>query len=137
MTNTELMLKTLPLFQDASTVQNLKNKTNISMKQVSDGHHTFSKLYEHRCKLSAIIFNLADNYAWKSLKHADNTMFENDFIVGVSIPDVGDYSYHYNLKYWDMFNVPIVENAPVYDGHTPEDIDRLFELVPLIQNTLK
>lgn len=133
MTETEKMLNALPLFQDSKKVQLLKDTQNVRMKHVSDGYHTFNDLYMHRCKLSAIIFNLAKDYAWKSMKHADGSMFDDDFIVGVSIPNVGDYSYHYKLSMWDMFDVPVVENAPTYDGHTPEDIDRLFELIPLLQ----
>lgn len=131
-----IMLDALPLFNDSANVQKFKKEQNVSLKGISDGYHTFADLYMHRCKLSAIIFNLAKEYAWKSMKHEDGTMFDGDFIVGVSIPGVGDYSYHYKTALWDMFDVPVVENAPAYDGHTPEDIDRLFELVPLINSKI-
>ena len=121
------------LFTNPQLVLQYKDQADKNMKKVSDGYHTFDDLYEHRRKLSAIIFNLASDYAWKSHQHADGTMFDGDFIVGVSIPGVGDYSYHYDNEYWDEFKVPEVESAPPYDGHKPEDIDRLFSLIPLIK----
>ena len=31
--------------------------------------------------------------------------------------------------YWDIFKVKELPNAPAYDGHKPEDIDRLFTLI--------
>lgn len=127
------MSKAFDLFTYPELVQEYKNLSGNSMKPVSDGHHTFDDLYMHRRVLSSIIFNLAKDYAWKSHKHADGTMFDGDFIVGVSIPDVGDYSYHYSNDYWDEFKVPEVEHAPTYDGHTPDDIDRLYSLIPLLE----
>lgn len=36
--------------------------------------------------------------------------------------------YHYNLKYWDLFTVKELPNAPEYDGHKPKDIDRLVSM---------
>ena len=121
------------LFSDPELVLAFKKHSKLSMKPISDGHHSFSDLYNHRMKLSAVIFALAGKYAWKSRQHADGTMFDGDFIVGVSIPGVGDYSYHYKNEYWDIFQVPDVEAAPPYDGHAPEDIERLFSLIPLLK----
>lgn len=129
----KLMQSAHALFADKDLVQQYKQRANVKVKDLCDGHHSMLELYAHRRKLSAIIFKLAGNYAWKSKLHADNTMFDHDFIVGVSIPNVGDYSYHYNLKFWDDFDVPERAHAPEYDGHTPADIDRLFSLIPLIQ----
>lgn len=127
-----LMKKAHALFSDPALVAAFKTRSGLSMKPISDGHHSFNDLYAHRRKLSAIIFALAGHYAWKSHQHADGTMFNGDFIVGVSIPDIGDYSYHYKNQYWDEFQVPEVKTAPPYDGHRPEDIDRLLALIPLL-----
>ena len=33
------------------------------------------------------------------------------------------------LKYWDLFDVKELNKAPEYDGHTPDDIDRLYSLL--------
>ena len=92
---------------------------------ISDGYHTFDELYFHRMVLFSIICNQNRFYAWKSWKHSDGTMFEDYFIVGVTT-DKGDYAYHYHKDHWDRFNVQEIEFSPEWDGHTPEDIERLY-----------
>lgn len=94
---------------------------------ISDGDHTFNELYYHRMILFLVICHAYAARAWKSWKHADNTMFNDYFIVGISTPE-GDYSYHYHKDYWDIFHVTELENAPNWDGHKPSDIDRLCSL---------
>lgn len=91
---------------------------------LSDGYHTFDELYYHRMMLFSVICNTHKEYAWKSWKHADDTMYNGMFIVGLSLPN-GDYSYHYDMQYWDHFDVKVLDRAPVWDGHEPKDIDRL------------
>lgn len=107
-------------------------KRNVSVKNISDGYHTFEELYYHRMFLFSIICNNNKDIAWKSLKHnsQDETpMFSNDlFIVGINTPE-GTYSYHYKKKFWDYFQVQELEEAPMYDGHMPEDITRLSSLI--------
>ena len=96
-----------------------------NVKDLSDGYHTFGELYHHRAILFSVICNSYPDKAWKSRLHHDNTMFDGDmFIVGVTTPQ-GDYSYHYHMKYWDLYKVKEIPNAPVWDGHKPSDIDRL------------
>ena len=113
---------------------NLKNFkeqfTNVEIRDVSDGYHTFNELYHHRAVLFSIICNQNARYAWKSRLHADGTMYENMFIVGMNLPIKGalyPVTYHYDIEpYWDMFNVKELERAPNWDGHTPWDaVDRL------------
>ena len=99
-------------------------KTDIG--SVSDGYHTFDELYYHRMILFAVICK-HNRLAWKSNKHDDGTMFEDYFIVGIKTPK-GQYSYHYHIKYWDLFKTIILDKAPVWDGHKPEDVDRLLSL---------
>lgn len=105
-----------------------KIKDSEEIDNINDGAHSFKDLYYHRMVLFSVICKLFSDKAWKSKLHSDGTMYDNYFIVGVTTPD-GDYSYHYDLKYWDKFNVPILDNAPVWDGHKPEDIDRLYSLL--------
>lgn len=99
-----------------------------SRKEVSDGYHTFGELYFHRMMLFSVICNTYKDNAWKSKLHHDGTMFDGNFIVGVETKE-GQYSYHYNLKYWDYFDVKVLEKAPDYDGHQPDDIHRLLDLL--------
>ena len=103
----------------------LKNY-GFSTKGISDKWHTFDDLYYHRMVLTQCFSEtLPKEYSWKSKLHEDGTMFEDDFIIGFSRPDIGNYSYHYNMKYWDLFDVKELEHAPKYDGHTPDDIWKL------------
>lgn len=94
----------------------------------SDGYHTFDELYHHRMMLFAVICNTYKENSWKSKLHADGTMFNDYFIVGVTT-DKGDYTYHYHLDNWDYFNVKEIPNSPKWDGHRPKDIDRLLNLI--------
>ena len=109
------------------SVQSQVNRLSDPGK-LSDGFHTFDELYYHRMMLFSIICNTHKDVAWKSWKHADGTMYDDMFIVGLSLPN-GDYSYHYDKEFWDRFDVKELANAPEWDGHKPEDIDRLNVLV--------
>lgn len=95
--------------------------------KISDGSHTFEELYHHRAILFSIICNTYKNQSWKSWKHDDGTMFEDYFVVGVTT-EQGEYSYHYHKDYWKYFEVKELTYAPVWDGHKPSDIERLFTL---------
>ena len=106
----------------------LNNKGVIKMGNISDGYHTFDELYNHRMILFSIICNTYKDKAWKSWKHDDGTMYDDYFIVRITT-DKGDYSYHYHKDNWGYFNVKEIEFAPKWDGHTPKDIVRLFDLV--------
>jgi len=60
----------------------------------------------------------------KSKKHSDGTIpfgDENWFIVQAELP-TGQISIHYEMKDWDLFQVPVKEKANSYDGHTPQDV---------------
>jgi len=94
---------------------------------ISDGYHTFTELYHHRAILFSVICAVFQKVAWKSWKHADGTMFDDFFIVGVATPD-GNYTYHYKKQYWPLFRVKELEFAPKWDGHHPKDVDRLLSL---------
>lgn len=99
-----------------------------NIQNVSDGYHTFDELYYHRMILFSVICNTFKEMAWKSKLHSDGTMFDGYFIVGVDTSK-GQYTYHYDLKFWNDFNIKELEKAPEYDGHKPEDITRLLSLI--------
>ena len=105
-------------------IKTYEEQSLLDTNSISDGQHTFGQLYDHRAKLFALFVNSHPDFAWKSKKHADGTMYDNYFIVGVS-GTKGDYSYHYSMDYWDLFKCAPVEYAPVYDGHQPDDLYRL------------
>lgn len=116
----------------------IQNRCKEDIGEISDGYHTFNELYEHRMFLFSIICKQNRKNAWRSKLHADGTMYENFFIVGISTPN-GDYSYHYHMDDWDyFFGIRTLERAPDWDGHMPKDINRLFSLLknpPEVENT--
>ena len=119
---------------DKQTIESVNNYLQVlkglglSLKDISDGWHTFEELYYHRMILFLTIQKANKNISWKSKKHHDGTMFENNFIVGIETTE-GQYTYHYKLKYWDLFDeIKELDYAPEYDGHKPQDITRLLSL---------
>lgn len=107
----------------------IKDKGNIS-----DGYHTFNELYEYRLLYNASMFNeLAKQGLYdvhKSKKHSDGTIpfgDENWFIVQAELP-TGQISNHYEMKDWDLFQVPVKEKANLYDGHTPQDVAKRLRM---------
>lgn len=93
--------------------------------QISDGHHTFNDLYEYR-----MLYNAHAAHGWvaagipvvKSWRHHDGQECFGGgwFIVTAQLP-TGQVSNHYPAQDWDLFDIPEVETAPEWDGHTPID----------------
>lgn len=103
--------------------------TGWSAKGVSDEWHTFGELYYHRMMLFLALQKAYKDRAWKSKQHDDGTMFDDSFVVGIDTPH-GQYTYHYSLEYWHLFeDIKELERAPEFDGHQPDDIVRLLSLV--------
>lgn len=98
---------------------------------ISDCCHTFGELYIHRTILFATICNDHPELAWKSKQHDDpakSPMYPGYFICGINTPQ-GPATYHTEMKYWNMFKVKELPNAPKWDGHTPnEAIARIASL---------
>ena len=105
-----------------------ENKDSIYIGKINDGDHSFDDLYYHRMVLFSIICNQNKDIAWKSLLHDDGKMFDDYFIVGITTPE-GSYTYHYQINYWDNFDVNVLEKAPKWDGHKPEDVTRLYSIL--------
>lgn len=98
---------------------------------LSDGYHTFNQLYFQRCILFASLVRLNKDKSWKSFKHSDGKYCFNSngewFIVGIDTP-IGSYTYHYEKKYWGLFECQELECGKEWDGHTEEDVTRLLSL---------
>lgn len=105
-------------------INHLISNKKVDSGKISDGYHTFSELYKHRMILFSVICNSNKDKAWKSKLHDDGTMFDDYFIVGIKTKD-GDFTYHYHIDNWDMFKIKELKRAPVWDGHTSDDIVRL------------
>lgn len=93
------------------------------MGEVSDGYHTFNELYYYRMLYNAAFFNhLPKGWVHKSKRHhnGEECFGGGWFIVMAELP-TGQISNHYELKDWDLFQVPEKEFADEWDGHTPQE----------------
>ena len=99
--------------------------------EVSDGFHTFNSLYNQRLCLWAALVKAYKDKAWKTRRHHDGEpCFGGDwFLVGITTP-AGDYTYHYELKDWNLFDCKVLDKAPEFDGHTDKDVTRILSLHP-------
>lgn len=108
---------------------------------VSDGYHTMDELYDHRIRLFITLCReilrrdpkmlaLDDREVWRSRKHADGSMFDGWFVMGIGKQPGKQMTYHLPMSYWnDCPFAQDLEHAPVFDLHTPEDVlNRLKEL---------
>jgi hypothetical protein len=119
----------MPTFNRPEFTKIQNNIFNLPERgELSDGYHSFNELYYHRMILFSIICNQNKTISWKSKRHEDGTMFENYFIAGINTPD-GQFTYHCHIDHWDKFEVAELETAPHYDGHTPNDITRLYSIL--------
>lgn len=94
----------------------------------SDGYHTFDELYDYRKAYNAAFFNELSKQGLydvhKSRLHSDGNIPFGDsnwFIVMAELP-TGQISNHYEIKDWELFDIPEKHKANVYDGHTPNDV---------------
>ncbi len=117
-------------------------------QSVTDEYHTMEELYTHRYHLYLALIKAFDSritpigsnvMCWKSKFHDDGTMFEDMFILGMTVSqpsffiggDPNDFyiTYHLPIRFWHMANVIELEKAPPYDGHTSKDVlERLLRL---------
>lgn len=97
-------------------------------KSISDGYHTFGELYAHRYQLflalcAALTCLPVPCQPWRSVLHADGTMFDDSFIMGVTLPTGQLITYHLPLRHWELTNfAETCEMAPPWDGHTSDDV---------------
>ena len=99
------------------------------ISDLSDGYHTFKQLYYQRMMLFATIVKQNKDKAWKSLRHEDGELCFGGgwFVVGIDTPK-GSYTYHYEDKYFGIFDCIELECGKHWDGHTEEDVTRLLSL---------
>lgn len=105
----------------------------FEMGAISYGFHTFEQLYQHRSMLWVALLNLSYGKSfslhpcWKSRKHQDGSMFEGYFVAGMGYEPGEQMAYHLKEEYWDKLNVPELEQAPEWDGHTGNDVLQRLE----------
>ena len=96
---------------------------------LSDGYHTFNELYYQRLILFAALVKQNKERSWKSFKHEDGEYCFGGgwFIVGIDTPE-GSYTYHYESKYYFLFDCEELECSKHWDGHIDKDVVRLLSL---------
>ena len=119
---------------------NTKNITQYdNIEEVSDGYHTFKELYEYRKLYNAAFFNLfPPELVHKSKRHhTGEECFGGGWFIVIAYLPTGQISNHYEMKDWDLFNIPEKEFADEWDGHTPEEAaDRLKQFLILWPNKI-
>lgn len=109
-------------------ISDIQNTKTVDVSEISDGYHTFADLYEQRLVLSASLAKNNQN-AWKSKLHSDGTEpFGGGWFVMGWKTNEGQYTYHYELKDWDLFDCKEIPTAPEWDGHTSADVRRLLSM---------
>lgn len=99
---------------------------------VSDGYHTINEIYEHRNLLFIALMKSNPSKVWRSRLHDDGSSYPGWFVAGMSLPlgwsSLTPISYHLPDRLWDLLdNVPVLDVAPPFDGHTSEDVLKRLE----------
>jgi len=91
--------------------------------EISDGYHTFNELYYYRMLYNAAFFNmLPKELVHKSKRHHDGEeCFGGGWFIVIANLPTGQISNHYELKDWELFQIPEKEVADKWDGHTPQE----------------
>ncbi len=110
------------------SINDIIKNSGVHKGGVSDGYHTFDELYNNRMILFYMVCQYNKDKAFKSWKHHDGAMYEDYFICGINTPE-GQFTYHYHKANWNLFDIPEVDKAPEWDGHTAEDVGRLISLL--------
>ena len=110
------------------TLDYIDSEPAADVEKMSDGYHTFADLYEQRLILSAALAKNNPN-AWKSKRHEDGSVpFGGGWFIMGFDTDEGCYTYHYELKDWDLFQCEELEKEKPWDGHTSKDVRRLLSI---------
>lgn len=118
----------IQMFGNGLSVKNIitwleKQVISEDKGEISDGYHTFNELYYYRMLYNAAFFNsLPKELVHKSKKHHDGEECFGGgwFVVMANLP-TGQISNHYELKDWELFQIPEKEVADEWDGHTPKE----------------
>jgi len=102
-------------------------------EQITDGHHSFNELYQHRHALFIALCLAHLDSSWRSKLHHDGEVPFNSggkwFIMGLNL-GTGDISYHLpTAKYWELTSqIKTLERGKEWDGHSSSTvISRLEE----------
>lgn len=111
-------------------IETAKKNSFFKDSDISNGYNSFGELYEFRKLYNVLAFrylSVLDIPVFKSRFHADGQLcFDGKwFIVWADLPGghiSNHISNHYPVKDWSLFDVPVCDIAPPYDGHTSTDV---------------
>lgn len=97
---------------------------------VSDGFHTVEELYDHRIALWIAVCRLIRNEpryeyrrVWRTDLHSDGSSFTGWFVLGITLEDNRQITYHLPLSRWNECEfAETLWQAPEFDGHTSADV---------------
>lgn len=117
------------------SVEKLKSIAEKEIGELSDGYHTFGSLYHQRMMLFAALVNQNKSHSWKTKRHEDGELCFGGgwFLVTIDTP-AGAYGYHYENKYWRMFECEEIQKAKPFDGYTEKDVGRLMSIAEWSEN---
>ena len=96
---------------------------------VSDGHHSFRELYDHRHLLWILVLKHYKESAFKTCRDEDGNQLEGWFLAGMNTK-FGQLTYHLPEIYWNHLDVPELPKNEGYDNHTSADVlERLAALI--------
>jgi hypothetical protein len=105
-------------------------KTNLLFKTLifkiieeinHDGDHSFDELYDHRLALTIELTRHIGGI--RSIFHEDGGFIKDCFVIRFTPSSGKQCSYHYKLKYWDMFeHCETQEYSEKWDGHNSFDV---------------
>ena len=95
---------------------------------VSDGYHTFSELYDHRCLLWLNVLQAHKGMAFKTWLNDAGEKLDGWFIAGLDT-EHGQITYHLPERLWSLLDVKETEKNEGYDGHTPEETLKRLEML--------
>lgn len=109
-----------------------KGNHALETGEVSDGYHTFNELYRYRLLYNALAFRALMHEpsarCHKSKLHSDGEeCFGGGWFIVVAYLKGKQISNHYELKDWDLFDIPEQERADEWDGHTPQEAAERLE----------
>lgn len=111
----------------------MSNKIELpcDVGEVSDGYHTFSELYDHRCLLWVNLLLVNKENAFKTLRD-DSGVFTADWFIAGLDTEFGQITYHLPIKYWDFVeSIKEIESNSNYDGHTSGQVIGRLKLMAL------
>lgn len=104
-------------------INNLIQRKKVDTNLISDGHHTFGELYEHRIELFITLANILQDKTSKIVWR-----FKTDdewFILGINCAPESQITYHLPISKWNETDFAITftyDTKPEFDGHTPKDV---------------